>query len=415
MQARSSHRALGIRGGGSFTSWVARVCLAVAICSSTQASVLPDAASARAFGFALQQDFQARRSQAIIERLDSPALMSRVFGPFGPDAVADPQAKDMWDTVSFPGLVRELGAYDEGFRLLMSRVMLVDGSRFLECILLDQQNALRMLSLRLNQSVDGQIRIEDLHFSGSELEVSRTLRQILILVGYRTERLLDPEEEALSSLAAKHPMRAGDIFSSMREQKYNQAFGFLSLNYRDLNHTRIWRELRNRLANLGCAPAQRHLAAECADGKITNSFLRFAVISTQGDKALTLAALEQVLVKYRDPSFLRAMKAALLVEVGRASEALMLAQDIYELNPQSGSAYYAAVLAAVQTTQTAAAFTALDGWAMVVAREEIDRILQGEPTMVEFCASARYVAWKQAASNVLPPATAQPVTAARRS
>jgi hypothetical protein len=405
MHARSNHGALP-RHRGRKASWlVTATCSVFAWAGAACAGTDPDYFAAREFGRAMQQDFLTHRSKALIDRLDSQAMMARVFGPFGSDALTDPNSQEMWEKFTFPSLVRELGTYDESYTLIVSRVVLLDASRTLECILLDKNYSIRLLTLRLKRAADGKIRIEDLRFSGSELEVSRMQRQCLILLGYRTNRLLDPEEESLSSLASKHIMRASEIFSAMRDSKYDWAFTLMCGDFRNLNETRIWRELRNRLATFGCAPAQRHLEAACSSGQITDSFLRYAILSSKGDNARTLEALEQVLIEYREPPILRAMKAQLLLEMDRVSEAFNLARSLYERNPLSGTAHYVAARAASRTADMTAVFAALDSWQMFTSRDEIDELLQQDPAMTSFRDSARYVAWRGASPAAVAPAT----------
>lgn len=364
--------------------------------TSANAGTRPDFFSARAFGMELQRDFSVRRSKAVVDRLDGEAMRARVFGPFGKDALVEPREVERWNKFSLPGLVSEFASYDVGFTFVANRVLVLEGSRFLECLLLSEQNGIIFLWLRLVQSNDGKIRIEDMQFSSSELEISRSMRQTLILLGYRTEQLLDPEEEALTRAISKHPTSTMEIFKAISERDYGLAFGFLNSNFGDLSQTRIWRELRNRLAFLGSKSAARNLEAECANGELTNPILRFSVLSNKGDKEHALAALEQTILEYHRPSVLCAVRANLLIDLNRNAEALTLAENLYELNPLSGSAFRVACLAAVNMQKTEAAFRALNGWTKLSLPVDIDRILQQVPATAQFRASPDYVAWKAA-------------------
>ncbi|MEO6005229.1 MAG: hypothetical protein ABIZ04_09555 [Opitutus sp.] len=363
--------------------------------ATAKAGTRPDYFSARSFGAELQGDFQVRRSTAIVERLNGEAMRVRVFGPFGKEALADERGVEMWNKFSLPGLVRDLGTYDVGFTFVVNRVLVVDASRFLECLLISEQNHIVFLLLRLTQSDDGKIRIADMQFSGSELEVSRSIRQTLILLGYRTDQLLEPEEEGLSRAISKHSMNAAEIFTAINEKDYGLAFGFLQSNYGELNHTRIWRELRNRLAFLGSKSAMRNLEAECASGEPTNSLLSFGILSNKGDKQRALAALEQTIRDFHQPAVLCAIRAGLLIDLNRNEEALASAENLSELNPLSGSSWRVAILAAVNLQKPASAIRALNGWAKIAPRSEIDAILQHEPALTKFLASPDYLAWKE--------------------
>ena len=99
--------------------------------------------------------------------------------------------------------------------------------------------------------------------------------------------------------------------------------------------------------------------------------------------------------EYRQLAFLRVVQGELLLKVGRAEEALSLAEDIYEGAPLSGGAYFLAVTAGNALGRTGNVIAALERWAHVTPPAEIVRLVEGELSLGKFVASAEYRRWKE--------------------
>ena len=382
----------------SFISPVALRCLFALVlfagAATAGAGIRPDYFAARRFGYALQHDFQKRPKDALVDRLDSAAMMKRAFGPFGSDVTEDPRAKDMWEKVSFPQFTSELRSLGEMNTLVLSRISLVDDARWIECLLLTDNGSFRLMSLRLNEAPDGTIRIEDFRFAGSEMEASRILRQILILSGVRMLKRLDDEESELCDLSARYPMLFHDVFTAFQQQHYDFAFHRMCDTPAKLQRTRIWRQLRYRLANLGSADAQKQLDAACLAGE-EDPFLRYSFLVAKGDHAKALPAFEQVVKAYHGLAFFRSVEADLLIGAGRSHEAFCLAREVYQTNPLLNTAYLAAVHGAVADRQFGEAITTLDAWRALAAPQQIDEWLKKVDGLAGFLASPSYTEWSK--------------------
>src|SRR6266542_4700441 len=375
--------------------------------STASAAVRPDYFAARVFGYALQQDFQQRPKSALVDRLDSTAMMNRVFEPFGLDITEDPRVKQMWDNTSFPQFVSDLRLLGEATVLVFSRVSLVNDARWIDCLILTNNGAFRLMSLRLNEAADGTIRIEDFSFAGAQMEASRAMRQVLILRGLRSGKRLEEEETDLCDLSAPYPMLLQDVFVGLAQKKYDYAFRRLSDTPEKLQGTRIWKELRNRLANLGSADAQKQLAQSCFDEREQDPFLRYSVLATSGDTTKTLTAFEDVVSTYHGLPFFRAVQADLLINSGRAHEAIAIARETYQANPLLHTAYLAAVRGEVIDKQFDATMDTLAAWSALTGSQQIDEWLRKSEGLSDFVTSAPYLQWKNRSASALP---AIPVT-----
>ncbi len=362
---------------------------------SAGAAAQPDYFAARAFGYALQEDFAQRHSKALVERIDSAALRRRIFLPLGAEVADHPSAHEAWEQQVFPALLNELESLDKLPTLVMSRVLLADGARTIECVLLDEKGSFRMVTLRLRENPGGAIKIEDLHFLGSSLPYSRATRQMFLLMGVPSTVALEPEEIDLERFGRKGQLTVSWALRAWQRGDAEEAFRLWSLLPDELKTRPVWQDTRNRIALSGGTAAMRSLMEEWRQNLPGNAFLRYSLAQASNDNAAAITAIDQLLIEVHQAPFVRAVKASLLLTDGRPAEAFEQAWDVCELNPFSGLAYYVAVRAAVENRRPENAMMVLQRWAHVLPTAAIDKIVAAEPLLAPLRASAAYVSWQQ--------------------
>jgi hypothetical protein len=377
---------------------IAALLLGGASCAAG-AGARPDFAAAAAFGGKLQPDYAGKKSAALAGRFDSDAMMERVYARGIRDQPAFPAVKRQWETQTLPGIVRLLAGYDVFENLLVARVALLEGRRALECVLIRGDGAFQLATLFLTEAPPGDIRIADLHFASSQLEVTRAMRHTLLLMRVGLPGVLDDEEVRLARLGQTHGLTATLAVETLGQGKPDAAFAIWNGLPAELKATRIWIELRNRMAFNGSAAAMAQLQAEARAGGGGPPAVRFSLALAAKDHARALGALDEFIVAQRGLPFLRTVKADLLLNAGRADDALALARDIGTLAPAATGAHIVAFRAAAQLGRTTTATEALADWARVAPAAVIVKMVEADAAapIAAFRATPEYAVWRRSA------------------
>lgn len=376
------------------------------------AGARPDFAAAAAFGGRLQQDYAGRKSAALAASLDGEVMMQRVYARGIRDQPAFPAVKRQWETQTLPGIVRQLAGYDAFENLLVARVALLEGQRALECVLIRGDGAFQLVTVFLAESPPGEIRIADLHFASSQLEVTRAMRHTLLLMRVGLPGVLDEEEVRLTHLGQTHGLTVTLAMEALGQGKHDAAFGMWNGLPAEFKAMRIWIEHRNRMAFNGSAAAMAQLQAEARAGGGGPPAVRFSLALAAKDNTRALGALDEFIVPQRGLPFLRTVKADLLLNAGRPDDALALARDIGTLAPATAGAHVVAFRAAAQLGRAITATEALADWARVAPAAAIAKAVEADPlpAIAAFRATPEYAAWRQradaAALNAPAPAQA---------
>jgi hypothetical protein len=327
-------------------------------------------------------------------------MMQRVYSRGIKDHPEYLTLKNVWETQTLPGISRQLEAYDSFETLLPARVVLMEGVRALECVLLRKDGRFHLVTLMLVESAQGEIRIEDLHFSSSLLTVTSTMRHTMLLLRAPLPGLLESEEIRVANLGKVHGLTASLAIQAFAKGDYEAAFKLWSGLPAELKATRIWRDHRNHLAFQGVTGAMRELTWEARAGAGGPPMVRFSLATANQGETTALEVIEEVLIAHHELPWLRAIKAEMVLKEGRVSEALELARDICALGPYNTLAYSVALRAAATGGREEVAFDVLQGWSKLIPAAEIDRQLDlaDTPALAKFRASPRFIAWKNAAT-----------------
>jgi hypothetical protein len=366
-------------------------------------AVRPDFSTARAFGEKLQQDYRARGTQALLERLDQPGMIERVFSADAMSREERASLQKVWEEQLFPTLSKQLAAVDRFKTLMVSRVILSQDARALECLFLDDAESFIVGTFFLSEPAMGEPRIVDLRFSDASLNLLRQLRQLFLLLQVPLPGVTDPEEIDLIDFGKFSRGSVQAALLAMQKQRPDEAFNAWQRVSNDLKKTTLWRETRTKMAFAGSKAAMLDLDRELQTDPKGNAFVRFSRAMTADDHARALVAINDVLRDYRQLAFLRVVKGELLLKVGRPEEALALAEDIYSCTPFSGGAYFLAVHAGCALGRTENTIAAIERWMHLTPPEEIARLIEAEPSIAKFVASPWYRDWKQ--KNIAGPAS----------
>ena len=364
-----------------------------------KAVVRPDYFGAKQFSAQLQADFAKQHSQALIERIDREAMKTRVFSTFGKDAIESASAAIAWDQHIYPSLVRELGVLDTMTQFLPCRIELVDGMRVIESVVVNDKGEFRGLLLWLGMASDGTTKIVDIRFLGSSQEFSRRIRQVMILFGSKAAGVPDSEELALESLGQKNRKTISSAFEALRHNDPDEAFRRWSQADPELQSTRIWKDLRSTMAANGSALARQQIEQEHDTSSDNDSFTWYVLAMSHGDRKQALAALDGVLDQTRNLSFFRLLKGSLLLDEGRANEALELAEELYSLEPLLVGPHILAMRAALSMGKTDAAIRSLRHWNLVFSRTSIEGLLPNDALVTKFRGTQEYKEWKLTADS----------------
>jgi hypothetical protein len=326
-------------------------------------------------------------------------MMQRVFGRAVKDAPEFETLKKVWAGQFQPMLSRQLEAYDSYGLFIPARVILSFDVRAVECVLARPEGTFLLVTLRLSESPTGEVRIENLQFAFSNLDVAGALRHTMLLLRVPLPGIIDPEEIEVAHLGTAHGLKTSLAFKAINAGDLKTG-AQLWLNLPDeVRATRIWKDVRNRLAFQGSAVALDQLEAEARAGAGGTPFTRFALAVKTKDSARSLAAIDDVLVAHQRLAWFQVVKTGLLVEAGRTEEALALSRDLCDLLPASPSAYSAAFHAAVAAEKSAAALEALQRWSKVSRAEEVDKAVGAMPvpSIAAFRKSAAYESWRNQA------------------
>lgn len=393
-----------------FSSYAA-LFLAVTLPRGPLRASAPDYASAFAFGRALQQDFSVRGPQALTDRIDEEAMKKRLFAIFDSDTAA--RWEPTWRETFLPELKDQLlpGSYKS---LVMNRVLLLDGDRVIECILLDGAGPFQLLQLRLN-STNGKIGIEDFKYLGFFLEATIRQRELLVLLGVDSTARLNEEETCLSLDSLNDRAMIHYAFQMWREGHDNDCFRIWSHLPPDVQQSAAWKDFRDMLALHDCHLAGAQLEAEYRDNQSgTEPFLKYLYAIQHANIPMGLDAVQRLRTATHDSPIVRVMEADLLIVADRPAEALDEARGIYELNPYVWTAYMSAALAAYKLHRTDAEVDALQHWAMIIPVKKIDAILSKYAPLTSLRTTPEYKAWIEKALPTTPtvPALAAPLAPA---
>lgn len=386
--------------------------LAACVGMTARAASRPDYGAAAEFGVTLQREFLARREAAIMEHIDSDAMRRRAFGPFGDEMSESEAGKRAWTETFYPTVTKMLkSAAARSSMFVFCRVILLDDARQVEGMLVGTDGNLEFVRLHLCFAANGGIAIDDFCFAGSELEATRSIRHIVILLGVRGDKPLDDEETQLCVASDGHGGAFRLVMELFGNQKPEAAFDLLSAPANRIDETKIWRQLRNMLALAGSEGARSDLRA-AVEARAVDSFLEYQIWQQSGDRERTLAALERVLVEYRELPFLRLVKAGLLLEMERPEEAYAIAVEVRDCNPGLISAYFMTLRAALATGRMEKALAVVRAWAEAQPPGDVASSIEAEATLAEFAKSAGYTEWKkQAVINVPQSSQAEPPAA----
>jgi hypothetical protein len=342
----------------------------------------------------LQGDYAKRQAAALTDRLDKDRMFVQMTTPLGPDALKDPAAKAGWEKNFLPIARSELEYLSSYKTLSVEQVGLLEGQRVAVCILFQPHGAVNTLTLWLDQRPDGSLGIVDYRTMGQQLEITRRLRQFVLLLSGVFNSALDEEERTLS-FASGYAVNLQAYFRELNVNKLDAAFDRLTCFPPEVRATRLWQDLRDGLALAGSATARKSAFEDARISGTLNPLL--ALGKPGGDQAQVLAALDLLDRRTLHSAYVRGVRAEYLVTQGRAAEGLALARATYELNPFSATACAAAVRAAAVLARTDDALHALRAWNRVAAPAEIDAQLAPGPDFTRLRETPQYRAWLAAA------------------
>ncbi|MEZ5413199.1 MAG: hypothetical protein R3F03_02680 [Opitutaceae bacterium] len=369
-------------------------------------AVDPTHDEAREFGQKLQTEFEDQKHETLVQHLDQTALFQRIFSSFGQQSLTDPAAKNIFEKQFLPSLLADMATMSEARSLILSRVMLMGDARYLEVVLLEDNDSFRVLMLRLSRKPDGSIGISDITFHGATLEYSLLIRDALIVLGAPLAGGLGEEGMTLV-------YRKSMLMPVLNQMAYESARGDQEAAFtqwlrapEDVQKTRFWRNWRTRLVMLGSVAALNHLQSAIADGSETNPMLRLSFAKDIHTPEARLELLEDALGKTWEMPFLRTAKASALLELDRIPEALQIASEALALAPYNVSAYLVGIKAHVMSGKPEEGVKLMQSMNRFLSAGEIQELLELDPELSDFLRSAEYTAWRStAAEEILPQAT----------
>jgi tetratricopeptide (TPR) repeat protein len=351
--------------------------------------------AARRFAYELQTDHAQRGLPALLERLDSEAMRRRTMAPLGRAVLTDGHYREAWEKFFWPGVTHELQPLQSMRTLLAEQPALIDGERVIGIILLDDEGNLHALSLWLVEHA-GRIVVADFRGLAQSLPISRRFRQMMLLWGAPFTSALDDEERALSFAPLDNRHRMNLVFEAVAKGRINQAHEHWSRMTDEVRGTRLWSDFRDIWAGAGLASAWHQWLKEHEAGRGTSPLLALAHERRRADKTRALAAVDQLIARAMNSPFLRTVKAELLLEAGRAPEALELAREVYQRNPFAVHACPVALGAALEADRPAEALAALEHWGRLVPADQIESFLQRDARTHAFRNTEGYLAWRRA-------------------
>jgi hypothetical protein len=354
----------------------------------------PSYEAASEFGRVLAAAYAAERGDALVARLDGDALFRATFEPLGKGALASASLQDIWKNTLLPAVQRDLKTLEAMPVFLMSRVQMLNGKRALECTFTNDRGQFQVLVLRLEAGPNGEIFITDFHQLGRQLEMSRRMRHLFLLLGASREPGLDAEERALSWAAEGYQREAGESLRQLGAGRAEEAYAVWERFPDKVRAGRVWQEFRDTMAFMGSKRAAAAVQQAYQRGQLANGLLRLEQARAGGDLGTILKAWDALLADSHGPPFLLAAKAGELLEGGRPQEALALARGTYADYPLGGSAYVVATHAACKMGSMPEALNILRDWALVVPRKTIDEILRGDVAFAELVKTDLYRVWR---------------------
>ena len=171
-------------------------CLVLLAVGATAAggATRPDYSAARAFGFELQQDFAKRHAAAVIDRMGEEALRRKAFAAYTAEAASSAEMLAAWKNVFYAGFLQRLKQLDSQDQMVLERVLSLDGTRLLECLVVAKNGATQLVYWELAEDPDGKIHISDMRILGEELSYSRRLKHLFLLDVLSSMVLVGEEE-----------------------------------------------------------------------------------------------------------------------------------------------------------------------------------------------------------------------------
>lgn len=359
----------------------------------TAFAVKPDYAAARAFGYELQLDCAQRKFEAVRARLNEDAVMNRIMASFDVDERKNPKFIEVWEEKLFPEFCRSLEQASRR-RLLFSRVLSLEGARYVEFECLGSIGNAQLLRLRLHEGPDGEVSIEDYSLSGGFLECTARIRQTLLAQGISSTVNPGPEDLALEleSRSQVSLIRGALHASSSGDMK--QALATWNGLSDALKETAFWKDVRTAMAESGYKPALQEIEAEVRARKPgCEPYVRYTITKAMARPDEALEALEVLQIQTQGAPIVRQLKAETLISMGRPEEAWKLARETYELNPLVWSSYLTAVKAAVSGGRNDRAMETLQAYSRIISAASVDEQVSAITDLEGFRRSADYKAW----------------------
>ncbi len=363
----------------------------------------PDYNASRAFGFELQQDFAKRHSAAVIDRVGEEALRRKTFAAYSDEVASSSEVMTAWKDVFYAGFLQHLKQLDTQEQMVLERVLSLNGTRLLECILVAKNGSTRLVYWELAEEPDGKIHIIDERMQGEELSYSRRLKHLFLLSGFSSTVLVGDEEMDLERESARCHERVREALAVMEKGAFDEAFRRWSDLPEEVKKTAIWRDIRFSMASRGGEMATKSLQADIQDGKPgIDPVLRYNAAMAHQDYPTALDAIDEVLMATYDAPLFQALKCELLTKTHRAKESLQMATNIYQLNPFTFAAYIQAAEAAAALDDLKAAQAVMHDWSQVYASSRIDDLVKTLPGLEKLRGSPAYREWLKAAPATAP-------------
>jgi tetratricopeptide (TPR) repeat protein len=283
--------------------------------------------------------------------------------------------------------------------LIVARAIYVDDRRGIECLFVDPKGQFQVLILYLTKTEAGDIKIEDFRLAAHYLEFCRMMRHLLLVTRIPLPGVTDLEEINLEDFGKRSSAAVNAALQATAAGKWEEAFKSWDGVAPQMKTSRLWRDVRINLAFAGSVMAMADLQRDCRQGVGGNAFARLLILSAGGDKEVALAELEKVLIEYHELAFFRAMKADLLVELGRAAQALPLVLETIALCPRTPSAYLVGIRAATILGKQSLAMQLVRDLSQVIAGNEVDHLIESFSDLVQLRAVPEYQTWKKELLN----------------
>lgn len=372
--------------------WVSALAWMLLIGDSLAAAqgIKPDYASTQAFGWRIQEAYQQKGIESLVEQLDSAGAARRETAGMHADAIQD-RSLSWFVATSIPTWFRtELKQMSRNSFFAVGRVMALNGNRALECMFIAQTGAIRVVYFYLSEPQPGEVKIVDWRSLGrrfSRLQESRFSR---LFTNGGVLRLGSPEEMEIGALIVAMNHSDDQVFIDLglagRDRVVSQLLDLGAVTQADPT----WRRLRDRLVKFGVSLPEGKLRPEGRWEITLDALDRYFEEVRNGTEARARDAYVEASNATFELPLLPLLGVEGLLGKQQFAEALNLAERLRDVYPVMPLAHAAIIRTHVLMGEFEKARLCLTAARKVVRSEILDRLLALDPKLAEWRSSRAY-------------------------